>query len=231
MKQNLARQYDNFADTFLQGVEQYNDLCSRVYFTKLNTNLRRMKVLDIGCGNGRDLSMLLNSGAYLYGIDASQIMVKRAKTNVSRAHITQGVMEDLPYNDGFFDVVMSKYVIQSSTDVLTCIQEMNRVLKPGGTLLYLAVHPLRQFIEKKKHPKDYFLQEIVESVFFEGTVTASEPTHTMNDYLNPQFLQNFRVIEFEEHTDYPSCEKIDGDSYPCFFVLKARKESCYHSFP
>ncbi|MFH1590267.1 MAG: class I SAM-dependent methyltransferase [archaeon] len=224
MKYNLQTQYNGFTNKFIEGTDIHNKISRREYYSALETILfSQKKVLDVGCGDGYDIKKLLRKKAFMHGIDSSKNLVEKARKNNPNASIIEGNMECLPYEDSFFDVVLSKYVLQTSTNVPKVLAEMDRVLKPGGIITYLTVHPLRQFLEKKKHPKDYFKQEIVESIFFGGTVSAQEPTHTMNKYLNPEFLRNFRITYFKEHTDFPSSEKVDGDIYPCFFVLKAEK--------
>ncbi|MBI2148194.1 hypothetical protein HYU23_00790 [Candidatus Woesearchaeota archaeon] len=47
----------------------------------------------------------------------------------------------------------------------------------------------------------------------------------MNEYLNPKFLRKYRITHFGEYGDFPSSEHVDGATYPCFFVLRARKIS------
>ncbi|MBD3209649.1 class I SAM-dependent methyltransferase [Candidatus Woesearchaeota archaeon] len=224
MIEDIVQQYDKFAKTFVEGTDTHNAISRKEYYTMLiDIAMKGKTILDVGCGDGYDIKLFEQQGAHCYGIDASNELVRLASDN-TQANIITGNMEHLPYEDQTFDLVVSKYALQASTKVPQVLAEMDRVLKPGGTMAYLAVHPLRQFLEKKKHPKDYFTQEIVTSVFFGGTVSAHEPTHTMNEYLNPEFLSKYRITHFSEHGDFPSSEKVNGDTYPCFFVLKAIKQ-------
>ncbi len=221
---DLASQYDAFADDFVRGAEDYNFKSRKAYYSALEMiSLKGGKVLDVGCGDGWDLQRISSMGAEVFGIDSSSELVRMAQKNNPDVPIVWGDMNDLPFKDSYFDVVLSKYVIQTSEDVPKTLVEMSRVLKAGGTLAYLAVHPLRQFLEKKKHPKDYFMQEVVESRFFGGRVSANEPTHTFNEYFNKNFLRSFRVDYFEEFEDFPSSERMGGDNYPCFFIVSATK--------
>jgi ubiquinone/menaquinone biosynthesis C-methylase UbiE len=223
MKGELATQYEEFMPAFLEGAASHNKMSEEVFYAMLDFEMAGKKVLDIACGDGHDLARYKAKGAICHGIDASRTMVELARHNAPGAEIREGFMERLPYEDCFFDIVLSKYALQTSDDVPAAIAEMGRVLKNGGLMVYLTVHPLRQFLEKKKHPKDYFLQEIVESAFFEGAVTVREPTHTLNEYIGPGFLQQFRLLHLEENPDFPSVVRVEGDTYPCYFVLKAIK--------
>lgn len=230
MNDNLASQYNEFSAEYIQGNRTHNQKSRRIYYAMLNFDMIGKKVLDVGCGDGFDLSLFhrnctdfYGNRAYLYGVDASKEMIQLAQKNVPEANLRVGLFEKLPYQDNFFDVVLTKYALQTSKNIPLVLKEMDRVLRPGGIMAYLVVHPTRQFLEKKKHPKNYFIQEIVESTFFEGTVTAREPTHTFNEYFNTEFLRKYHITYFREEDDFPSAEKIDGDTYPCFFVLKAEK--------
>jgi ubiquinone/menaquinone biosynthesis C-methylase UbiE len=223
-KNKISNQYNEFASDYVEENSKYNSKSNACFYRLLGTSMHYHKLLDVACGDGTDLKRYSALGVYTFGIDASEEMVKLARINAPHAKILSGVMENLPYVDDFFDLVTSKYAIQTSPDVPKVLSEMTRVLKSGGILQYLAVHPLRQFMEKKKNGKDYFLQEIVNSTFFEGKVTALEPSHTFNEYFNPDFLKSYDILNFEEHDHFPDAERINGDNYPCFFIVRARKK-------
>jgi len=114
--------------------------------------------------------------------------------------------------------------LQTTALIDPVYEEIIRVLKPKGKLVYLACHPIRQFKEKKREGKDYFKKEIVESVFFNGQVSALEPSHTMNEYLSKKFFRHFTLEGYEEGLD-EAAEKVDGDIYPSYFILKASHKS------
>ena len=225
MNTGITFQYDGLGEKFIEGTDIYNESSRAAYYSMLDFGMNNKVLLDVGCGDGYDLSRFQGLGAQVFGIDASILLLQRAKEKVPKARLVLGLMEELPFRDSFFDVVLSKYVLQTSNDVPRVLKEMDRVLKVGGIMAYLTTHPTRQFLEKKKHPKDYFLQELVESIFFNGTVSIREPTHTMNEYLNREFLKKYRVTFFKEQGDFPSSEKVDGDNYPCYFILSAEKAS------
>lgn len=224
MVKDLAAQYSSFVDAFVESARIYNGHSHAKYYSLLDFDMAGKSLLDIGCGDGYDLDVFHRKGAVVHGVDASLEMVERAHTRVPLCNVIHGLMETLPYESSSFEVVVSKYALQTSVDVPGVLHEVDRVLRPGGILAYLAVHPLRQFLEKKKHPKDYFLQEVVDSVFFEGRFCVREPTHTLNEYLSPWFLSRYDLLHFEECPDFPSAERVDGDAYPCFFLVKARKK-------
>ena len=96
-------------------------------------------MLDIGCGGGATLKRLLkrSNGSRVYGIDISEESVAKArKVNDAlldkRVFVTQGSAEKLPYDDGLFDLVTAVETVYFWPNLPDCLQEVHRVLKPGG---------------------------------------------------------------------------------------------------
>ena len=220
---NLIKQYNGFAKDYSHIIKDKALYSRRVFYKYFNFPLTGRKILDAGCGDGTELLYCTKHKAEAFGIDSSKEMIHLAGQNAPLAKTVVGDFSRLPFSDHFFDAVISKHALQSSANVEPILKEFYRVLKPKGILLYLSVHPLRQFMEKKKKKKDYFQKEKVESILFGGLLKVTEPTHTFNEYLSAWFLKNFDICEFEECFDPYSAEKVDGSSYPGFFIVKAQK--------
>ena len=99
----------------------------------------KMTMLDIGCGGGATLQRLLkhSKDAKVYGIDISEESVAKAKkVNADvldkQVFVCQGSAEKLPYEDGMFDVVTAVETVYFWPNLPQCLQEVRRVLKPGG---------------------------------------------------------------------------------------------------
>ncbi len=227
MGKNLATQYDTFAKTFSANHdlgEGSNRDNRQVFYSHIDFIRPRMKVLDLACGDGLDMAHYRELGAEVYGLDASHELVQIARARNPGSEILAGdFTERFPYEDHFFDIVLSKYAIQTAKDMSPCFREIARVLKPGGTFLYLVTHPFRQFMERKDLGGDYFEQTIVDSHILNDTVVVEEPTHTLNDYLNPHFLAQFELKAFEEHWD-AAAEQVGGGKYPGYFIVKATRK-------
>ncbi len=219
-----SKQYNAFADKYSEIFAENNQDSITAYFRQFDFSLEGKKVLDLGCGDGFDLQEMKRRGAIIYGIDASEEMVRLAKEKHTDGHIQIGYFDQIPLPDASMDVVISKWALQTSPEIDPIYKEIARVLKPGGTLVYLSSHPIRQFIEKKRKGKDYFKKEIVESIFFGGQVTAREPSHTLNEYLSPLFFNHFALMSYEEGFD-SGAEKVDGDLFPSYFILKATRKN------
>ncbi|MEK6280732.1 MAG: class I SAM-dependent methyltransferase [Acidobacteriota bacterium] len=101
-----------------------------------------MRVLDAGCGSGRNLVYLLRSGYEVFGVDESEEAVAQTRriAGTLAPHLTKenfrvGPVERLSAHSADFDVVLSSAVLHFARDEehwQAMVDEMWRVLKPGG---------------------------------------------------------------------------------------------------
>lgn len=229
---DIADQYDKFSKNYSENMETQDEIGNKRFYEILKSiDLKNKNLLDVGCGNGSDLSRFEKMGATTFGIEPSKDFVKLAKEKTPNSVVKRGKGENLPFEDKFFDVVVSKYAMQTSPDVPKIFEEVARVLKPEGYFIFLSKHPFRQFLEKINTHKreneedniDYFKQEIVDSFIFEKTIHLKEPSHTLSEYFSPEILKKFDLQTFCEDKDFPSSEQIDGMTYPTFFVVKYQR--------
>lgn len=217
------KQYNNFAEKFSSISRKEDKVNRKAFYSQINFPLKNKKILDLGCGDGADLIYYKKLGAKVYGLDVSEEMINLAQSKIPQADLKVGLFEKIPYDNNFFDVVVSEYALQTSKKIELIYKEVERILKSGGIFLFLVVHPLRQFIEKKRKGKNYFKQEIINSVLFGGKIIVREPSHTILEYFSDFFLKHFDLLSYDEKSDPNNAEKINNDIYPAFMIIKARK--------
>jgi arsenite methyltransferase len=99
-------------------------------------------VLDIGCGAGFDSFVAareVGEAGRVISVDMTPAMLDKASAGARKAGITniefhEGLAEALPVDDASIDVVISNGVINLCPDKVAVMQEVNRVLKPGGRI-------------------------------------------------------------------------------------------------
>lgn len=101
-----------------------------------------MRVLDAGCGGGRNLHYLMRAGYDVAGVDEDARSIEAVRTLAAELAPTQDAsafvrssVADMPFADGAFDVVLSNAVLHFSPDrdrFVRSLDEMWRVLAPGG---------------------------------------------------------------------------------------------------
>ncbi len=101
------------------------------------------QILDLCCGSGQTTEFLLQLSEQVTGLDASPLSLKRAKNNVPSATYVEAFAEDMPFADNSFDVVHTSAALHEMQpqQLRKIIQEVHRVLKPGGTFTLVDFHP------------------------------------------------------------------------------------------
>jgi len=105
---------------------------------------RGKRVLEIGVGLGADHQKFAAAGAVLCGIDLTYRAVEHSKCRFRlfglESNLQQGDAENLPFKEGYFDLVYSWGVLHHTPDMIEAIKEIHRVLKPGGELKLMIYH-------------------------------------------------------------------------------------------
>ncbi len=97
------------------------------------------KVLDVACGRAIDAKSLMDRGAAMTGIEASDVMIDKAIEYLGAKRNEMGLVrslaEDLPFADGCFDKVVTKGAMDHFADLQTSMAELVRVTRPGGKII------------------------------------------------------------------------------------------------
>lgn len=108
------------------------------------TGVRGKRVLEIGVGLGADHQCFAEAGAELYGIDLTARAVEHTRRRLVlfglSSTLTVGDAENLDFPDEYFDWVYSWGVLHHSPDTPKTINEVHRVLKPGGVTRIMVYH-------------------------------------------------------------------------------------------
>ncbi len=125
--------------------EQFGQIDIYVFDQILRGNLvSGMRLLDAGCGYGRNLVYLLREGCEVFALDSDSEAVSHVRAlaaqlrpDLSAANFAQGTIEALPFPADSFDVVLCNSVLHFARDeahFLAMLEELWRVLRPCGML-------------------------------------------------------------------------------------------------
>lgn len=125
--------------------EQFGQIDIYVFDQILRGNIAPgMRVLDAGCGYGRNLVHLLRVGCEVFALDSDPDAVHHVRqlsrsleTGLPAENFRVGPIEQMPFPDDFMDVVICSAVLHFSRDdsqFRAMLAELWRVLKPGGML-------------------------------------------------------------------------------------------------
>ncbi len=139
-------------DTLKLAVKTYNKI-AKIYSehtynkivqyqaTKFISFLKGKKILDAGCGSGRDVAYFLQEGYEPIGIDISENMLKEARKRVKTKNVFKKMdFRELKFKEETFDGVwaMASLYHLPREEIVEVLKGFNKVLKKGG-LLYIAV--------------------------------------------------------------------------------------------
>jgi ubiquinone/menaquinone biosynthesis C-methylase UbiE len=107
------------------------------------------KILDIGCGAGYpllEIAMRFGNNSQAYGIDPWKTATKRLKykakiMGVNNITIINGLAEKMPFEDNYFDLIVSNNGLNNCEDQLKVLAECYRTMKPGGQLVFTVNLP------------------------------------------------------------------------------------------
>lgn len=103
-----------------------------------------LKVLDIGCGNGYVLAQYARFGADVTGVDLTSTAIELSRKRFEIAGLQGSFVEidgqSLPFPDEYFDIVCSMGVLHHISNPKPMVNEMFRVMKPGGRLIVMLYH-------------------------------------------------------------------------------------------
>lgn len=104
----------------------------------------RARVLEVGCGIATDGARFARAGAIYTGVDASgralELAERRFGLERLRGSFARASATALPFADDAFDLVYSHGVIHHIDDTQAAVDEMRRVLRPGGAAIVMVYH-------------------------------------------------------------------------------------------
>lgn len=158
---------------------------------KLGGRLDGARVLDVGCGRGVGVQLLLDQfgAGQVFGIDLDPTQIRRAQNRLHRSFKDRVVLsvasvESLPFPDQHFDAVFDFGMLHHVPDWQAAIAEIHRVLRPSGTFFYEEVTraALNRWLCRTflKHPTEnrFSEQEFLAELANCGFESVGVPHHT-----------------------------------------------------
>jgi 2-polyprenyl-6-hydroxyphenyl methylase/3-demethylubiquinone-9 3-methyltransferase len=108
--------------------------------------LQQQDVLEVGSGGGLICEELARRGAQVVGLEPSESAVQTARKHLlqsglgQHSYFVQGYAEYLPFATGSFSVIVCLDVLEHVRDLNATLDEFNRVLAPGGILIFDTIN-------------------------------------------------------------------------------------------
>lgn len=105
---------------------------------------RGLRVLEIGCGLGTDGAQFARAGADYTGVDLTDAAIELARKQFElfglKGEFRVADAENLEFPNESFDVVYSHGVLHHTPDINAAVQEIHRILRPGGRAIVMLYH-------------------------------------------------------------------------------------------
>jgi 2-polyprenyl-3-methyl-5-hydroxy-6-metoxy-1,4-benzoquinol methylase len=119
-------------------------------------------ILEVGCGTGRGLEILVNAADHYMGIDKYESLTSELQKQYPQATFQAMVIPPFAgLADNSFDMVVSFQVIEHINDDKAFLQEIHRVLKPGGKAIVSTPNKKMTLTRNPWHVREYFAPELV----------------------------------------------------------------------
>jgi ubiquinone/menaquinone biosynthesis C-methylase UbiE len=187
----VVKEYSAAAKDYDEQWSFYVDGTTRATMSRLEI-APTASVLDVGCGTGELLVRLAAKypNARLSGLDPVPEMLAVGRTKLSEnVDLRAGWANELPWPDGAFDVVVSCNMFHYISHPVAAVQEMERVLRPGGRFVitdwcddYLACRLCTAYLRlvSKAHYKTYRQAECVALLREAGHADAKVERYKIN---------------------------------------------------
>lgn len=160
----MEKEFSSYGEKeqYVQGVfsqiAKHYDLMNKVLSFNQDSNWRNfaidqmelssgMRIIDVACGTGMMTKTALQKvpDMRVEGLDFSAEMLMEGRDRLEkenmldRVNLVEGDAMDLPYGDNVFDGAMSAFALRNVPSIPQVLQEMNRVVKPGGKVVVLEL--------------------------------------------------------------------------------------------
>jgi ubiquinone/menaquinone biosynthesis C-methylase UbiE len=224
--------YEQLADVYaaLVDTKDYNAHYEWPAMISLMPDVAGKRALDAACGPGRYAEWLIDHGAEVTAFDVSPRMLSNARKRLgAMARIEQADLSaPLTFlGQRVVDLIVCALALDYVRDWRPTLAEFNRVLLPGGALVFSMEHPLSEF--SLKSAADYFQTEQVEYTWrhFGGPIVVPSFRRPLMEVFNALTDSGFCVDRIVEPLPTPEFKEQNPDSYerllrrPSFLCVRA----------
>ncbi len=189
---NIEEAYNNWSAQYDSNLNKTRDLDQHATKEMLSKRSFR-KVLELGCGTGKNTAFLLTKAEGIVGLDFSREMLSIARKKIKDHRVAfkkSDLKEHWPVKDGQFDLITASLTLEHIEDLSHIFQQARRKLIKGGLFFISELHPFKQYLGSgaKFESKT-------------GTIELEVFTHHFSDFTENARHMGFDLLELREWFD------------------------------
>ncbi|MBE9468405.1 MAG: methyltransferase domain-containing protein [Bacteroidetes bacterium] len=189
---NIEKAYNNWADQYDTNENKTRDLDSKATIQTLN-KYDFSKVVELGCGTGKNTTYLLTKAKEVIGLDFSQEMLNKAKGKFVNKRVTflkADLTREWKINNSYANLITCSLVLEHIKNLDFIFSEASKKLKKNGCFFISELHPFKQYSgSKAQYDTD------------KGTRELETYVHHISEYLTIAHNNGFKLIELNEWFD------------------------------
>lgn len=187
---NVEQSYNTWSETYDRDQNYTRDL-DEIVTKKTLKGLCFKSILEIGCGTGKNTSLLSEIGEKVQALDFSEAMISKAKEKLKLDNVSfslANIMTSWPCENKSVDLIVCNLVLEHIEDLSFIFSEASRVLVKGGYFFICEFHPFRQYQGKKANFEQN--QEVTQITAF---------VHNISDFTNAAKNNLLKLQDFNEY--------------------------------
>jgi len=191
--------YNEWAKTYDSVENKTRDL-DKVATQRTLSSIDFSRVLEIGCGTGKNSSWLIDNAERVISIDFSEKMLAIARKKIQKKGLTfyqHDLTEAWPIQLEFMDLITCNLVLEHIKDLNFIFQQAHNVLQTGGYFFICELHPFKQYQGSKAR----FETE-------SGTHILETHVHHITSFTSAARWNKFRLVKLNEWFDDKKEEDI-----------------------
>ncbi len=214
---------DRWTDSVRAGFDLYRELYTLPAFLKFMPQIKGLRVIDLGCGEGSITRRFARLGGEVTGIDLSQELIERAR--VEEACEPLGIRYEVCSfsrieisKEGCYDRALSTMAFMDGADFDLAMEETHRILAPNGMLCFSILHPcfitravewvragdgaygglkVGQYFDRSHYVEHWRFNKHPAAKRLQPFEILRLP-RTLSDYVNAVCGAGFRIMEIDE---------------------------------
>ncbi|MBC5773159.1 class I SAM-dependent methyltransferase [Pontibacter sp. KCTC 32443] len=189
---SIQKAYNSWASQYDTNHNRTRDLEGEALRTILST-INFERVLEIGCGTGKNTFWLQEKAAHVTAVDFSEEMLAKAKQKVTSAKVqfTQAdITKDWSFCEGKYNLITFSLVLEHIENLGHIFKQVAEALVAGGYVYIGELHPFKQYTGSKARFDTDEGREILECY-----------THNISDFTQTAKQQGFIVADINEYFD------------------------------